>query len=84
MHPASVTSTSVMDLWKPSRNVANKNKVYATSNFFDIINEVKIVILEAKTIDKHPNIELSQIMDDLIEAGYVSHWSNDEHMFFIK
>lgn len=84
LHPASVTSTSVMDLWKPSRNVANKNKVYATSNFFDIINEVKIVILEAKTIDKHPNIELSQIMDDLIEAGYVSHWSNDEHMFFIK
>ena len=84
LHPASVTSTSTMDLWKPSRYTANINKVYATTNFVDLIGDVAVVVLETKTIDAHMNIDLPQLLDDLDKAGYVSRWSNEEHIIFEK
>ena len=84
LHPASVTSTSVMDLWKPSRDTANINKVFATTNFVDLIDDVEVVVLETKAIDAHMNINLPQLLDDLGKAGYVSRWSNEEHMIFEK
>ena len=84
LHPASVTSTSVMDLWKPSRDTANINKVFAITNFVDLIDDVEVVVLETKAIDAHPNINLPQLLDDLGKAGYVSRWSNEEHMIFEK
>lgn len=84
LHPASVTSTSTMDLWKPSRFTANNNNIYATTNFVDLIGDVAVVVLETKTLDSHMNIDLPQLLEDLGKAGYVSHWSNEEHMIFEK
>ena len=84
LHPASVTSTSVMDLWKPPRRTANINKVFASTNFIDLIDDVEVVVLETKTIDAHLNIYLPQLLNDLEKAGYVRRWFNEEHMIFKK